>query len=137
MPLQFQELLREARKSSRYSSKQDFARAVHMSFGGYSKIERGDRMPSAETLARILNYGFFPEETSNRILKAWRKEKAIKAGIPTPAGEVDVKKVLNRMDHELLVVLRQLAPELSDVHVRIAKTFKKKAEIILRTALET
>jgi len=137
MPLQFQELLREARKASRYSSKHDFARAIRMSFGGYSKIERGDRMPSAETLTRILAYGFFPEETSSKILKAWRKEKAIRAGIPTPPGDVDVKKVLGRMDRELLAALRQYAPELSDVHAKIVKTFKKRAEIILRTALET
>lgn len=137
MPLQFHELLRKAREASRYPAKEDFARAVRMSFGGYSKIERGDRMPSAEMLDQILSYGLFPKETCEHIAKAWRKEKAIRAGIPTPPGDIDVRKVLNRMERELQVILRQQASELSDVHGRIVKTFKKRAEIILRTALET
>jgi transcriptional regulator with XRE-family HTH domain len=137
MPLQFQELLKKARKASRYPAQIDFAKAVHLSSGGYAKIERGDRMPSAETLERILNYEFFPEDTSKEIMKAWRKEKASRAGIPTPPGNVDIDKVLSRMERELVVVLRQQASELSEAHVRIARTFKKKAEIILRTALET
>jgi transcriptional regulator with XRE-family HTH domain len=138
MALPFNELLKQARAASQYPHKRDFANAVGKSFGGYLKWEAGSRLPSQEDLGWVLKTGFFPPETSRQLLEAWRKAKANQAGIPTPAGDVDVAAVLSQMSQELQLLLRKHIPEeLSGGCATVVRTFKKRAEIILRTALET
>lgn len=138
MPLPFHELLKQSRAASQYPNRHDFARALGRSKGTYFKWELGERLPTAEGLEELLATGFFPESTNRQLKEAWRKVKAAHAGIPTPAGDVDLPKVMNQMTAELRLLLRQHIPEeLSGGCERVVRTFKKRAEIILRTALET
>jgi len=138
MTLPFNELLKRARAGSRYSHPDDFARIVSLSKGGYAKMENGSRIPSMETLAQIIDRGGLARHDAEELVTAWRKARAFQAGIPTPPGDIDVSKVLIQMSKELTIVLRKQAPEMSEARAKVVVgTFKKRAEIILRTALET
>ena len=88
MPLPFNELLKEARIASRYPHPHDFARAIGRSIGGYAKWEFGTRIPSYRVMDEMLKSGLLPEKTGRELIIAWRKAKADKAGIPTPAGDI-------------------------------------------------
>jgi hypothetical protein len=137
MSLPFNELLKKARETSLYPHHEDMAQALNLSGSGYRKMEDGSRLPSFQVVTDMMSHGFFPPKVSEELMEAWRRAKAVQAGIPTPAGPVDVHKTVDQLGRELLVVLRRYAPSAIQNHQQVAKTFKKRAEIILRTALET
>lgn len=133
----FNEVLKQARADSLYPHPKDFATAAGVSEGGYFKWESGERIPSRAALDRVLELRLFTETWKGKLETAWSAAKAAQAGIPAPTKSVDVSKMLNQMERELIVVLRKYASDSAMEHKRIVRTFKTRAGIILRTALET
>lgn len=137
MNLPFREVMKQARLNSLWPRVSDFAKQVGISTSGYDKLESGDRLPLPETLEEIIKYGQLPEATANELRSRWRAAKSEQVGLPVSKGPVDIPKVLNQLENEIIVVLRQYAPLANPVARQIAGVLKKRAEVILRTALET
>jgi len=137
MNLPFREVLKQARLNSLWPRPSDFAKQVGISSSGLDKMETGVRLPLPETLSDIIKYGQFSEAAAEELRAKWRAAKSEQVGLPVAKGPIDIPKVLNQLENEIIVVLRQYAPLANPVARQIAGVLKKRAEVILRTALET
>lgn len=129
--MKFHETLKKARMESRYPHVRDFADRVGLSYGGYKKMESGERIPEADTLETIIRLGELSTEWSETLRALRMQTHAKRSGLPAIKA-VDVDQLVSRLETEFIVLVK---PHVNDVR-KLASLFNNRAAVILKAALE-
>ena len=124
--------LKKARQESRYPNLRDFAEQCGLSYGGYKKLETGERVPEAETLETIIRHGDIHPTVAEQLRELRMRTHAKRSGLPA-IKSVDVDQIINHLESAFIVILKNAG--VNDV-ARLASIYKKRAAIIVKAALE-
>ena len=120
----FHEVLREARRQSRYKYSCDFAEHAGLVERTYNAYESGDRVPSLEILEQIISKTTVLPQMEAKLRTAHRLSLAEKHGVDLSIFEnrVDVsdlsEKVIRELEYELRRYNITLTPQIKRVCVR-------------------
>lgn len=127
--------LAKLRASSRWPDMEEFSFQVGMSFGGYRKIETGQRIPPPETLQRILDKVGASPATVAQMTLLRDDAKASQVGIKSPLGAprtIDVEELAKRISGEVVFVLKQSG---GLVENSVRRVMEKRIVMILNSVL--
>jgi hypothetical protein len=103
-----------------------------MSHEGLRKIERGERIPSRETLDAILDVGKVPDKLADKLRRDRDKAQAERVGLSLPISFPDdkLRKISDKITTTLVKFLGELDLELpekekKDLHKRVETTLRK------------
>lgn len=130
----FHEVLRDARKSSRYSRLCDFLVQVGMHKKSYTRYESGEQIPKASYLERILKYSGFSESVCSELRELHAEAVAEKSGVAVKRlpATLNVSELAAKIQREIEYELKR---ERLFVTKRTSHVCVRRIEMLLKDAL--
>lgn len=132
---EFHSELAKLRSTSRWPDQEEFSFQVGMSLGGYRKLETGERIPTTETLQKILEKVGVARPAAARLMGLRDDAKASQVGIKRPLGDlqaIDSGGLAKRVASEVVFVLKQSGVV---VEANVKGVMERRIVMILKSVL--